>query len=181
MRALLESVGFTFHQGTADDGAIAHWFCWCGPEGNWDVESGEYEMTQDLAIEAALARYIDFNEGVREGIRRHFDMIEHPMLDTYEPNPEEYEGGEDSPNYSEDATWCEAMRLCNEGGEDRALPPKPVDPVGIVRKALRESLVALDKACDEVAYGDEWASAAHGACTNALAALPYLTTIGERR
>lgn len=179
IRTTMESVGFTFHSNESG----MHWYCWCGPEGRWDVESGPEYISEREAVASAAAKYVAFNEGIRIAIREHTGMIDGEYLDADgKPDPNAYEGGEDDANYSEDLTWFEVLRLCNEGATDRILPPKPTDPAGVVRAALRDTRDALCIIENSVAYGgDESVAEAIDACTNALAVLPYLTTIGGER
>lgn len=55
----LESIGFTFHHGdeVPEDAALAgkHWWCWCGPFGEWDIEAGAPCDAPESAINEAVA------------------------------------------------------------------------------------------------------------------------------
>lgn len=55
----LEAVGFSFHQ---ENWLLDQtWFCWTGPLGDWDIETGPYCRTESRAILSAIDRLIDYS------------------------------------------------------------------------------------------------------------------------
>lgn len=71
----MEARGFTFH-GQNDDGGIisvphaAHWWCWPGPLGNWDIETGKDCASEAAAVLSAQERWTTYMtecEELREG------------------------------------------------------------------------------------------------------------------
>jgi hypothetical protein len=53
LRAQLEHAGFSFHERTSKFHDGEYWWCWCGPLGFWDVESGSYMRTEaDTELDA---------------------------------------------------------------------------------------------------------------------------------
>lgn len=71
LTAKLEERGFTFHDGDLDDGnsdESGFWVCWCGPEGNWDVECTETRDEGLSPVLDALDTLLTYHEGARAAL-----------------------------------------------------------------------------------------------------------------
>lgn len=142
VKAILAAQGFTWHTATKEthDSSIMedlhgkHWYCWCGPEGRWDVESGPTRDTEAEAVADALEAYAAFMNGMREEIMSY--------------------AADDEPDSGDDEPWF--MRVCREGGDTcrHHINPSITDPKGIVIDALEVARACVDKVDSNVAYAD---------------------------
>lgn len=72
MRQTLGGAGFTFHTSDEDttDAALIgkHWWCWCGPEGKWGVESGEPQDDPAMAVYSAFTHWTQYMTDARRNL-----------------------------------------------------------------------------------------------------------------